>query len=535
MPFATTTTVSLNGALGHLIEVQADVSPGAVGTTLIGRPDASLNEAKDRCRMAIINSLLDWPATKRITILLSPADLLKRGTHFDLAICAALLAADGQVPRESLRGTAFIGELTLAGGLRCVPGVLPMVLAAAERGIQRVFVPEPLVREASMVPDMEVIGMRSLAQVAAELNDEIVPEAPPVAPLSSSRLLAWRGDVRLEELDMNDLRGMADTKYAVMVAAAGGHHLLLSGPKGSGKTSIAERIPTILPELSHEESLELTAIHSLAGSLDPARGMLTAAPYAAPHHDASKASLIGGGSGQVRPGELSRAHGGVLFLDEFPLFRADVIDALRQPMESGDVTIARQSEAALLPARGMVVLACNPCPCGEWRAHAGANKCQCRETVRRAYQRKISGPITDRVDITRHVEPLAPQTEHDRFEINESSELIRGRVDLARRLQAIRYANCSWRLNAHAPGQVLRKLWPLSPDGQRMVDDAVFKGSLTRRGAVRVHRVAWTVADLASVQAGPNLRPGAGEVDVALRLRLGTPLLSRTVQAVAAG
>ncbi len=535
MPFATTTTVSLNGALGHLIEVQADVSPGAVGTTLIGRPDASLNEAKDRCRMAIINSLLDWPATKRITILLSPADLLKRGTHFDLAICVAVLAADGQVPREPLRGTAFIGELSLAGGLRCVPGVLPMVLAAAERGIHRVFVPEPLAREASMVPDLEVFGMRSLAQVTAELNHEIVPEAPPVAPLSSSRLLAWRGDVRLDEVDMKDLRGMPDTKYAVEVAAAGGHHLLLSGPKGSGKTSIAERMPTILPDLSHEESLELTAIHSLAGILDPAKGMLTAAPYAAPHHDASKASLIGGGSGQVRPGELSRAHGGVLFLDEFPLFRADVIDALRQPMESGDVTIARQGEAALLPARGMVVLACNPCPCGEWRAHAGANKCQCRETVRRDYQRKISGPITDRVDITRHVEPLAPQAEHDQFEINESSEMIRGRIDLARRLQAIRYADRSWRLNAHAPGQVLRELWPLSPDGQRVVDDAVFKGRLTRRGAVRVHRVAWTVADLASVRAGVNLAPGADEVDVALRLRLGTPLLSRTVQAVAAG
>jgi magnesium chelatase family protein len=533
MPFATTSTVSLNGALGHLIEVQADVSPGLVGTTLVGRPDAALTEAKDRCRMAIINSDLEWPATKRVTILLSPADLLKRGTHFDLAICVALLAANGHVPRQSLGATAFIGELTLAGGLRCVPGVLPMVLAAAERGITRVFVPEPLAREASMVPGVEVFGMRSLAQVAAELRQELVPDAPAVAPLSSSKLLAWRGDERLEELDIADLRGMPDTKYAVEVAAAGGHHLLLSGPKGSGKTSIAERIPTILPELSPEESLELTAIHSLAGILDPAQGMLTDAPYAAPHHDASKASLIGGGSGQVRPGELSRAHGGVLFLDEFPLFRSDVIDALRQPMESGDVTVARQGESALLPARGMVVLACNPCPCGEWRAHAGANRCQCRETVRRDYQRKISGPITDRVDITRHVEPLAPQAERDRFDVVERSETVRARVDLARRLQAIRYADCSWRLNAHAPSPALRERWPLDPEGQRAVDDAVYKGRLTRRGAVRVHRVAWTVADLASVRDGVNHTPGAEEVDVALRLRLGAPLLARTVQAAA--
>jgi len=384
-----------------------------------------------------------------------------------------------------------------------------------------------------MVPGMEVFGMRSLAQVAAELNDEPVPEAPPVTPLSSSRLLAWRGDERLEEGDMADLRGMSDTKYAVEVAAAGGHHLMLSGPKGSGKTSIAERIPSILPELTREESLELTAIHSLAGILDPAQGMLTTAPYAAPHHDASKASLIGGGTGQVRPGELSRAHGGVLLLDEFPLFRADVIDALRQPLESGDVTVARQGESAVLPARAMVVLACNPCPCGEWREHAGTNKCRCRETVRRDYQRKISGPVTDRVDITRHVEPLSPQVEHDRFERPEPSAVVRTRVELARRLQAARYAGCSWRLNAHAPGPALRERWPLSTDGQRAVDDAVFKGRLTRRGAVRVHRVAWTVADLFAVRSGVDRAPGAEEVDVALRLRWGNALLARTVRVVA--
>lgn len=363
MPHATTSTVALTGALGHHIDVQADVSPGTVSTTLIGRPDASLMEAKDRCRMAIINSGLAWPATKRTTILLSPADLHKRGTHYDLAICVAILAADAQVPLETLPGTTFIGELGLDGGLRCVPGVLPMVLAAVERGARRVFVPEPLAAEAAMVEGIEVLGLRSLEQVVAELKGDLVPGAPPVPPLASSRLLAWRGDERLEELDLADLRGMPDTRLAVEVAAAGGHHLMLSGPKGSGKTSIAERIPTILPPLSREESLELTAIHSLAGILDPAHGMLTRAPWSAPHHDASKASLVGGGSGRVTPGELSRAHGGVLFLDEFPLFRVDVIEALRQPMESGEVTIARMGEQATLPARGMVVLACNPCPC----------------------------------------------------------------------------------------------------------------------------------------------------------------------------
>ncbi len=302
MPFATAHAVSLHGAVGHLIDVQTDVSPGQVGVTMVGRPDVTLNEARDRCRMAIINSGLTWPATKRITILLSPADLVKRGPHFDLAIAVSVLAADGSLPGADLAGTAFIGELTLDGNLRSVAGVLPMVLAAAERGVRRVFVPEPQAREAAMVPDMEVFGMRSLGQVVAELRGEEVPEAPPVAAMSGARLLSWRGEERLEETDMSDLLGLADVRYAVEVAAAGSHHLLLSGPKGAGKTSVAERIVGMLPDLTRAESLELTAVHSLAGLLDPAQGMVVRPPYSAPHHDASKASLIGGGSGQVRPG-----------------------------------------------------------------------------------------------------------------------------------------------------------------------------------------------------------------------------------------
>ncbi|WP_193612274.1 YifB family Mg chelatase-like AAA ATPase [Nocardioides lijunqiniae] len=530
MPFATTHTVSLHGAMGHLVDVQADVSPGQVGTTLVGRPDASLSEARDRCRMAVINSELGWPSTKRITILLSPADLLKRGSHFDLAIAVAVVAADGRLPVAQLQATGFIGELTLDGGLRCVPGVLPMVLAAAERGIARVFVPEPLAREASMVPGMDVFGMRSLAQVVAELQGEDVPEAPPVPPMSGSQLLAWRGAERLEEVDLADLRGMADAKYAVEVAAAGGHHLLLSGPKGSGKTSIAERIPTILPPLTTEEALELTAIHSLAGTLDPGDGLLTAAPYAAPHHDASKAALIGGGSGHIRPGEISRAHCGVLFLDEFPLFRADVIEALRQPLESGDVTIARREELVTLPARGMLVLASNPCPCGEYHPRASNNRCTCAERVRRDYRAKITGPLADRIDIVRHVEPVAPHEQADRFAIVEPSAVVRARVAAARLLQAERYAERSWRLNAHAPGPVLREAWPLEPEAQRLLDDELFSGRLSSRGAVRVHRVAWTVADLTAVRSGEAVTPGVEEVQTALLLRTAEPLPHRRLE-----
>jgi magnesium chelatase family protein len=520
MPFATARTVSLHGAVGHLIDVQSDVSPGQPGLTMVGRPDATLNEARDRCRMAIINSGLVWPTTKRITILLSPADLLKSGTHFDLAIAVSVLAADGRIPKPHLTGTAFVGELTLDGNLRSVTGVLPMVLAAAERGIGRVFVPEPQAGEAAMVPGMEVFGMRSLAQVVAQLRGDEVPEAPPVAPMSGARLLSWRGDERLEETDMSDLLGLADVRFAVEVAAAGSHHLLLSGPKGAGKTSVAERIPGILPDLTRTESLELTALHSLAGILDPGQGMVVRPPYTAPHHDASKASLIGGGRGQVRPGEVSRAHGGVLFLDEFPLFRSDVIEALRQPLESGDVTIARQEESVTLPARAMVVLACNPCPCGRFSLDPGTNGCNCRSPQLRDYRNKVTGPVADRVDIVRNLVPLGRADRGDRFTVPESSAAIRERVAAARMRQSERYAGESWGLNGHAPGPVLRERWPLPEPAQRLIDDEVYSGRLSRRGGTRVHRLAWTVADLRRLEG-----PGVEEVAVALRLRTGDPLL----------
>ncbi len=525
MPFATSRTVALTGAVGHLIDVQADVSSGQVATVLVGRPDAALNEARDRCRMAIINSRLEWPSSRRTTILLSPADLPKRGTHYDLAIAVSVLGATGAVPRESLEGVVFIGELTLAGGLRSVAGVLPMAMSAAQRGVRHLVVPEPQAREAAMVPGVAVLGMRSLAQVVAELRDEPVPEAPPVAAMSGSRLLAWRGAERLDDVDLADLAGMEDARYAVEVAAAGGHHLLLSGPKGSGKTSLAERIPGLLPDLAHEESLELTAVHSLAGALEPGDGMLTRPPFAAPHHDASTASLVGGGSGTVRPGEISRAHCGVLFLDEFPLFRSDVINALRQPLESGDISVARGEESVVLPARTLVVLAANPCPCGDFHSDARVSTCTCREVQRRDYRRKVTGPITDRIDITRHLAAPSPTASRDPLGVREPSAQVRARVTEARARQADRYSGESWRLNGHAPGPALTTRFPLTPDASRFVDNQLWDGRLTRRGVTRVHRLAWTVADLVGVD-----RPGVAEADVALRLRSGDPLLASTVR-----
>lgn len=523
MPFATARCVALDGAVGHLIDVQTDVSVGQPTTVVVGRADTSLREGVDRVRMALVNTDLAWPATKRCTFLFSPADLRKSGTHFDLAMAVSLMAADGQLEPAWLEGTAFIGELTLAGGLRPALGVLPMTLAAAAAGVGRVYVPEPQAAEAMMVPGMEVIGVRSLGQVVAELRRDDLPLAPPVAASTGLRLISWRGDERLDELDLADLRGMQEEKYAVEVAAAGGHPLQLSGPKGCGKTSLAERIPTILPDLTSEESLELTALHSLAGSLEPGAGMIVRPPFAAPHHDASKVSVIGGGAGRVQPGEISRAHCGVLFMDEFPLFRSDVIEALRQPLENGDITIARRDESVTLPAGGMLVLASNPCPCGNWSAASRSNRCTCAETVRRSYRSRMSGPIVDRIDIVRHVLPVSP-ADHDPFRSIETSAQVRERVAAARERQRERFEGRSWRLNAHIPSPRLKDTWPLPAPAQKVIDAEMLAGRLSTRGAVRVHRLAWTVADLRSVRAGRDMAPGVEEAHTALRLRSGQSL-----------
>lgn len=526
MSVATTRTVALQGAVGHLVDVQADLSDGLIATVLVGRPDVSINEARDRCKAAIGNTVFDsdrrrWPNTKRVTISLSPADLPKRGSHFDLAIALAVLAAaDDRIPAAALREVVMLGELTLDGRLRCVPGVLPMVMAAHARGVRSVMVPEPQVDEAQMVQGVEVFGVRSLGQVVALLAGEQVPEAPPVEPATGAPLLTWRGAERREEHDMADVLGIPDTRFAVEVAAAGGHHLMLTGPKGAGKTTIAERIPGLLPDLDPQESLELTAVHSLGGALAAGSTRIVRPPFRAPHHSASRSGLLGGGTGRVRPGEVSKAHLGVLFLDEFPLFPTDVVEALREPLENGEISISRGEDDATFPARAMLVFACNPCRCGEYHPYASIHRCRCSEVQRREYRAKISGPIADRIDITRFVEPVQEGAAGPvPFETVEDTATIRSRVLAARERQATRHAGLSWRLNAHAPGPWLRESGPLEPSAATLLEEEVRRGRLTRRGAVRVHRVAWTLCDLRG-----TARPGDDELELALRLRQGQPL-----------
>ncbi len=516
MAFATARTLALKGAVGHVIDVQVDVSPGLVGTTMVGRVDKSLSEARDRVRMAINNDCGGWPSTKRVTILLAPADLPKGGTHYDLAIAVAVMAADkkhDELTADLLDGWAFVGELSVAGGLRPVPGVLPMVIAAAAHGITRVFVPEPQAAEAALVPGMTVFGVRSLGQVSAVLRGAEVPEAPPVVGPSASPLATWRGEDRLADVDLADLDGLDDVRYAVEVAAAGGHPLMLIGPRGTGKTSIAERIPTILPDLTTEQALEVTALHSVAGRLPEGSGLLRRPPWFAPHHSATAASVLGGGTGRVRPGQVSLAHHGVLFLDEFPHFRVDVIEAMRQPLESGEVTIARGEESATYPARSLVVLAANPCPCGNFHGLTGGS-CECTEVQRLHYRRKLTGPILDRVDIWMEVRPQGRHRPGPWGPPRESSAEVRARVTEARQRQARRYRDCSWLLNASCPGPALAERWPLEPEGQQLIDAELRCGTLTRRGLTRVQRLAWTVADCSGV-----VRPGPDEAEIALTLR----------------
>ena len=522
---ATTRTVSLQGALGHVVDVQVDLGAGQVATILVGRPDPSISEGRERCRAAIINSGYDWPGARRVTILLSPTDLPKRGPHFDLAIAVAVLVANKlAVPEEVLSRTALIGELSLDGRVRSVPGVLPMVMAAAARGsITRVVVPEPQAGEAALVEGVDVFGVRSLSQVMAVLLDQEVPEAPPVEPLTGESLLSWDGQARMETVDLADVIGMSDARYALEVAAAGAHHLLLTGAKGVGKTTLAERLPTILPQLDRQQSLELTAIHSLCGALPAGAPVLVDPPFRAPHHTASRSGILGGGTGRVHPGEVSKAHHGVLFLDEFPLLPSDVVEALRQPLESGEITIARGDDEATYPAGGMLVLACNPCPCGAYSTRSRDHECRCSEVKRRAYRQKISGPIADRIDITRIVEP-EPQQLAPYDAPPETSATVAARVAAARERQRSRYAGARWSLNGHVPGPALRTDWPLDPQATRQLDSAVYAGLLTRRGATRVHRVAWSVADLRGAD-----RPGIEELSVALRLRRGEPLELATV------
>ncbi|WP_296666010.1 YifB family Mg chelatase-like AAA ATPase [Demequina sp.] len=494
-------SVVLAGLAGHVIEVEAHVARGLPAFTIVGLPDASLTEAKDRVRAAVASSGVEWPR-QRITVNLSPASLPKSGSGTDLAIAVAVMAAAGAVDAGLARELVLLGELGLDGRVHPVRGVLPAVAAAVARGWVRVVVPAGNADEAELVGAAQVSAAATLASVlralgadaSAESEEVVRPHAVAPAPVAAP--------------DLADVRGQGEARMALEVAAAGGHHVLMVGPPGAGKTMLAERLPGVLPVLAEAEAIEVTGIHSLAGTFDAARGLLRRPPIEAPHHTASAASIVGGGSGLARPGAVSLAHAGVLFLDEAPEFPSRVLQTLRQPLERGEIVLHRSHGVTRYPARFQLVLAANPCPCG--RFTGTGEQCTCSSTARRRYVSRLSGPLLDRIDIQVAVGAVVRGAD----EPGEATAAVAVRVANARAAAAERLAAHGWTLSVQATGPWLRRHTSRAAcaDLWRAVD----RGTLTARGFDRALRVAWTLADLQGRGS-----PGAGEVAQALALRQG--------------
>ena len=474
-------SLGLNGITGYAVSAECFLSGGLPAFDIVGLPDAAVREARERVRAAVKNCGAKFPVS-RITVNLAPAGQKKAGTVYDLPILVGILAANGDLPAPP-EDAAFLGELSLTGALRAVTGVLPMAMAAREAGVKQLFVPAENAAEATLAGGLTVYGVSDVESLVAHLKGE--------TPLSPAPL--W--ELEEEDLsapDLQDVMGQENVKRALEIAAAGGHNLLLIGSPGSGKSMLSKRLPSILPDMTRREALESSAIWSVAGMTDPKHPLLTHRPFRAPHHTASAAALAGGGP-LMRPGEISLAHNGVLFMDELPEFRRDVLEALRQPLEDGDVTVARAGGTLHLPARFQLICAMNPCRCG-WRGHP-SGRCRCSDKDVERYVEKISGPLLDRIDL--HVS--VPSVEYEmmrRRETPEPSAAVKQRVDKARAIQEARFAGSRTTCNAYMTPAQIKAFCPLDAAGDALMKNAFTRMGLTARSHDKVLRLARTIADL---------------------------------------
>lgn len=474
-------TLGITGIRGSGVTVESFISNGLPGFEIVGLPDAAVKEARERVRAAAKSSGMHFPAS-RITVNLAPASLKKGGTHYDLPILLSILIAYGQVRRPE-EDCAFLGEVSLDGGLRPVTGVLPMALAARREGIRTLFVPAENAAEATLARGPQVIPVHTVAELASCLNGEIHMDAAPL----------WMPEKNdLPQPDFKDVLGQEDVKRALEVAAAGSHNVLLIGPPGSGKSMLSKRLPSILPDMTWEESLEVTQIYSVMGLLTQQRPLIDRRTFRSPHHTVSNAGLVGGGT-NPRPGEISMAHKGVLFLDELPEFRKDSLDLMRQPLEDGVVTISRVSGAVTYPAEFMMVCAMNPCKCGWYGDPSG--RCRCSEQSIENYQSRISGPMLDRIDIIVEVPSVHFEDLRSRAEA-EPSAAIKQRVNAARQIQNRRFGEQSGMCNARMGPEEMRRYCTLDDESAALMKDAFEAMGLTARSYDRILRVARTVADM---------------------------------------